>query len=50
MTKKTYRLLVGGAVATGGGVLALRWRTPGIMQLIVLGVGAGLLAYLALSA
>ncbi|MFF1747382.1 hypothetical protein [Streptomyces mirabilis] len=42
-------LLVGGAVVTGGGLLALRWRTPGIMQLIVLGVGAGLLAALALS-
>ncbi|MFG2795138.1 hypothetical protein [Streptomyces pseudovenezuelae] len=41
--------LVGGAVVSGGGLLALRWRTPGIMQLIVLGVGAGLLAALALS-
>ncbi|WP_254648245.1 DUF6234 family protein [Streptomyces sp. GbtcB6] len=40
-------LLVGGAVVTGGGLLALRWRIPGIMQLIVLGVGAGLLAALA---
>ncbi|MGC0344312.1 hypothetical protein RKD20_009346 [Streptomyces sp. SLBN-8D4] len=40
-------LLVGGAVVTGGCLLALRWRTPGIMQLTVLGVGAGLLAALA---
>ncbi|MET7695354.1 DUF6234 family protein [Streptomyces sp. NPDC005483] len=42
-------LLVGGAVVTGGGLLAMRWRGPGIMQLIVLGAGAGLLAVLALS-
>ncbi|MGW3915073.1 hypothetical protein ACWEBX_26610 [Streptomyces sp. NPDC005070] len=32
--------LVGGAVVTGGGLLALRWRVPGVVQLIVLGVGA----------
>ncbi|MYT70030.1 MULTISPECIES: DUF6234 family protein [unclassified Streptomyces] len=37
-------LLLGGAVATGGGLLALGWRIPGVLQLIVLGVGAGLLA------
>jgi hypothetical protein len=37
-------LLVGGAVVTGGGLLALGWRIPGVVQLIVLGVGAGLLA------
>ncbi|GAA3503049.1 hypothetical protein GCM10019016_101590 [Streptomyces prasinosporus] len=40
-------LLVGGAVVTGGGLLALQWRIPGTVQLVVLGVGAGLLASLA---
>lgn len=40
-------LLVGGAVVTGGGLLALRWRIPGVVQLVVLGVGAVLLAYFA---
>ncbi|MFF0594060.1 hypothetical protein [Streptomyces antibioticus] len=37
-------LLAGGAVVTGCGLLALGWRIPGVVQLIVLGVGAGLLA------
>nr|WP_314225264.1 DUF6234 family protein [Streptomyces sp. DSM 40713] len=37
-------LLVGGAVVTGGGLVVLGWRIPGVVQLIVLGVGAGLLA------
>jgi hypothetical protein len=32
--------LAGGAVITGGGLLALGWRVPGVMQLIVLGIGA----------
>ncbi|MFF0336782.1 hypothetical protein ACFYUM_29855 [Streptomyces fimicarius] len=40
-------LLAGGALVTGGGLLALGWRGPGLMQLVVLGVGAGLLAYFA---
>jgi hypothetical protein len=40
-------LLVGGAVVTGGGLLVLRWRIPGVVQLVVLGVGAALLACLA---
>ncbi|MCV2459631.1 hypothetical protein OEB94_10180 [Streptomyces sp. ICN988] len=40
-------LLAGGAVITGGGLLALGWRLPGVVQLIVLGVGAVLLAYFA---
>lgn len=39
-------LLVGGAVVTGGGLLYLRWRNPGIAQLVVLGLGAGLFACL----
>jgi hypothetical protein len=39
-------LLAGGAVVSGGGLL-LRWRIPGIVQLVVLGVGAGLFACLA---
>ncbi|MFI5809228.1 hypothetical protein [Streptomyces sp. NPDC051561] len=41
-------ILVGGALVTGGGLLALHWRASGIMQLVVLGVGAGALAYFAL--
>ncbi|MFF3334168.1 DUF6234 family protein [Streptomyces sp. NPDC002888] len=40
-------VLIGGAVVTGGALLALRWRIPGIVQLVVLGVGAGLFADLA---
>ncbi|MFI0966427.1 hypothetical protein ACH4S8_34290 [Streptomyces sp. NPDC021080] len=32
--------LAGGAVVTGGGLLALRWHIPGTVQLIVLGIGA----------
>ncbi|MFD3733103.1 hypothetical protein [Streptomyces sp. NPDC058632] len=40
-------LLAGGAVVTGGGLLALRWRIPGLVQLVVLGAGAALLAHLA---
>ncbi|MFD6553420.1 hypothetical protein [Streptomyces sp. NPDC058398] len=32
--------LAGGAVVTGGGLLVLRWRVPGVVQLIVLGIGA----------
>ncbi|MHB9756530.1 DUF6234 family protein [Streptomyces sp. BYX5S] len=39
--------LLGGAVVTGGGLLVLGWRVPGVIQLVVLGVGAGLLAYVA---
>ncbi|WP_221348771.1 hypothetical protein [Streptomyces beigongshangae] len=37
-------LLVGGAVVTGGGLLALGWRIPAVVQLVVLVAGAGLLA------
>lgn len=37
-------MLADGAIVTGGGLLALRWRIPGIVQLVVLGAGAGLLA------
>ncbi|WP_234310826.1 hypothetical protein [Streptomyces sp. NRRL S-474] len=29
-----------GAVLTGGGLLALGWRIPGVVQLVVLGGGA----------
>ncbi|MEV7288462.1 hypothetical protein AB0O01_28610 [Streptomyces sp. NPDC093252] len=36
-------ILLGGAALTGGGLLALRWRGPGVLQLVVLG-GAGALA------
>jgi hypothetical protein len=37
-------LLAGGAVVTGGGLLALNRRLPGTAQLVVLGAGAALLA------
>ncbi|MEV5186339.1 hypothetical protein [Streptomyces werraensis] len=37
-------LLGGSAVLTGGGLLALGWRIPGIVQLVVLGVGAALVS------
>ncbi|MFH8767398.1 hypothetical protein [Streptomyces althioticus] len=37
-------LLGGGAVLTGGGLLALGWRIPGIIQLVVLGAGAALVS------
>ncbi|MET8940274.1 DUF6234 family protein [Streptomyces rubiginosohelvolus] len=40
-------LLAAGALVTGGGLLALGWRTPGLVQLVALGVGAGLLVYFA---
>ncbi|QOV40964.1 hypothetical protein IM697_01685 [Streptomyces ferrugineus] len=40
-------LLVGGAVVTGGGLLGLGWRVPGVVQIVVLGAGAGLLAFYA---
>ncbi|MFV8183956.1 DUF6234 family protein [Streptomyces sp. AF1B] len=40
-------LLAGGAVVSGGGLLVLGWRIPGVVQLVVLGTGAGLLACLA---
>ncbi|WP_250404405.1 DUF6234 family protein [Streptomyces cellostaticus] len=39
--------LVGGAGVTGAGLLVLGWRVPGVVQLVVLGTGAGLLACLA---
>ncbi len=37
-------LLGGGAVLTGGGLLALGWRVPGVVQLVVLGFGAALVS------
>jgi hypothetical protein len=40
-------LLGGGAVLTGGGLLALGWRIPGVVQLVVLGGGAVLVSSLA---
>ncbi|MGW1539386.1 hypothetical protein ACWCPM_03690 [Streptomyces sp. NPDC002309] len=40
-------LLGGGAVLTGGGLLALGWRIPGVVQLVVLGGGAALFSSLA---
>ncbi|MBQ0982983.1 hypothetical protein KBZ10_00175 [Streptomyces sp. F63] len=39
-------ILAVGAVVTGGGLLFLRWRIPGTVQLVVLGAGAALLAFL----
>ncbi|MEE1930329.1 hypothetical protein V1J52_19440 [Streptomyces sp. TRM 70351] len=43
-------ILAGGAVVTGGGLLALRWRVAATAQVLVLGAGAALLAFLAQSA
>ncbi|MEV0050854.1 DUF6234 family protein [Saccharopolyspora shandongensis] len=40
-------LLAGGAVVTGGGLLALRWRISGTVQLLILSGGAGAFALLA---
>ncbi|MFI6371199.1 hypothetical protein [Streptomyces sp. NPDC050546] len=40
-------ILGGGAVLTGGGLLALGWRIPGIVQLVALGGGALLVSSLA---
>lgn len=40
-------LLGGGAVLTGGGLLALGWRIPGVVQLVVLGGGAAYFSSLA---
>lgn len=40
-------VLVGGAVLTGGGLLALGWRIPGVVQLVVLFGGAVLVSSLA---
>ncbi|MFF5844920.1 hypothetical protein ACIP4T_24110 [Streptomyces massasporeus] len=40
-------LLCGGAVLTGGGLLALGWRIPGIVQLVVLFSGAVLVSSMA---
>ncbi len=37
-------ILISGAVVTGGALLALRWRITALVQLIVLGTGAALLA------
>ncbi|MEV5428146.1 DUF6234 family protein [Streptomyces sp. NPDC052701] len=39
--------LTGGAVVTGGGLLALGWRVPGTVQLLLLGGGAGAFALFA---
>ncbi|MET8829381.1 hypothetical protein ABZX40_26000 [Streptomyces sp. NPDC004610] len=43
LARQAMWILLGGAGLTGGGLLALRWRAPGVLQLIVLG-GAGALA------
>ncbi|WP_437015841.1 hypothetical protein [Streptomyces sp. enrichment culture] len=45
--RRAMWFLAGGAAVTGGGLLALRWRIPGTVQLLVLGGGALLFASLA---
>ncbi|MGC9537063.1 hypothetical protein [Streptomyces sp. UG1] len=37
-------ILAGGAAVTGGGLLVLGWRIAGVVQIVVLGAGALLLA------
>lgn len=44
---QAWWLLGGGAVLTSGGLLALGWRIPGIVQAVVLGGGAVLVSSLA---
>lgn len=44
VARQAMWLLAGGAVVTGGGLLALRWHVPGVVQLVVLGAAAGLFA------
>ncbi|MFI8303645.1 hypothetical protein ACIF80_09360 [Streptomyces sp. NPDC085927] len=39
--------LAGGAVVTGGGLLALGWRISGMMQFLLLGGAAGVFALFA---
>ncbi|MGW0550282.1 hypothetical protein [Streptomyces altiplanensis] len=45
--RRAMWFLAGGAAVTGGGLLALRWHIPGVVQLLTLGCGAGAFAYLA---
>ncbi|WP_329549584.1 DUF6234 family protein [Streptomyces sp. NBC_01356] len=44
VARQSMCFLVGGAVVTGGGLLALGWRISGIVQLLLLGGGAGVFA------
>ncbi|MGW7252889.1 DUF6234 family protein [Streptomyces sp. NPDC054834] len=47
VARQAMWLLLGGAVVTGGGLLALRWRVSGLIQLTTLTGAAGLFACLA---
>ncbi|MFF4400500.1 hypothetical protein [Streptomyces sp. NPDC001480] len=48
VARQAMWLLLGGAVVTGGGLLALRWRISGTIQLMTLAGAAGLFAHLAI--
>ena len=47
IARQAMWILAGGAVVTGGCLLVLRRRLAGIVQLLVLGGGAGVFAFLA---
>ncbi|WP_237408009.1 DUF6234 family protein [Streptomyces sp. M2CJ-2] len=49
VARQAMWLLAGGAVVTGGGLLALGWRISGTVQLLLLGGGAGLFSFFAAS-
>jgi hypothetical protein len=40
-------ILVAGAVLTGGALVVRRWSAPGVVQFVVLGLGAAIFRYLA---
>ncbi|MFC9845985.1 hypothetical protein ACFWFF_04740 [Streptomyces sp. NPDC060223] len=44
VARQAMWFLAGGAVLTGGGLLALGWRISGTVQLLLLGGGAALFA------
>jgi hypothetical protein len=47
VAKQAMWFLVGGAVVTGGSLLALGWRISGTVQLLILGGGAAVFALFA---
>lgn len=47
VARQAMWFLLGGAVVTGGGLLALGWRISGMVQLVLLGGVAGVFALFA---